>query len=167
MRENISCLPSEEYIMNLFPNELNWVGKNNTLSSVLVQLKQTISFDDVTFLRHVVWNDLPFDSVLKSFCGPTSKKHQSPHYWPFVRGIHRWPVNSLHKGPVTRKTFPFDNVIMPSLVQIIGCYKKATNPCLNQWWPGSMTRIYVTGSESVSGYAFQNIILYNCSSLYL
>ena len=19
-------------------------------------------------------------------------------YWPFVRGIHRWPVNSLHKG---------------------------------------------------------------------
>ena len=21
-----------------------------------------------------------------------------PHYWPFVRGIHRSPVNSLHKG---------------------------------------------------------------------
>ena len=21
-----------------------------------------------------------------------------PHYWPFVRGIHRWPVNSPHKG---------------------------------------------------------------------
>ena len=21
-----------------------------------------------------------------------------PRYWPFVRGIHRWPVNSLHKG---------------------------------------------------------------------
>ena len=20
------------------------------------------------------------------------------HYWPFVRGIHRWPVNSPHKG---------------------------------------------------------------------
>ena len=25
-----------------------------------------------------------------------------PRYWPFVRGIHRWPVNSPHKGPVTR-----------------------------------------------------------------
>ena len=24
-------------------------------------------------------------------------KHLS-HYWPFVRGIHRWPVNSPHKG---------------------------------------------------------------------
>ena len=24
------------------------------------------------------------------------------HYWPFVRGIHRWPVNSPHKGRGTR-----------------------------------------------------------------
>ena len=27
-------------------------------------------------------------------------------------GFHRRPVNSLHKGPVTRKMFPFDDVIM-------------------------------------------------------
>ena len=30
----------------------------------------------------------------------------------FVRGIKRWPVNSQHKGPVTQKMFPFDDVIM-------------------------------------------------------
>ena len=30
----------------------------------------------------------------------------------FVRGIRRWPVNSPHKGPVTRKMFPFDDIIM-------------------------------------------------------
>ena len=30
----------------------------------------------------------------------------------FVRGIHRSPVNSPHKWPVTRKMFPFDDVIM-------------------------------------------------------
>ena len=29
-----------------------------------------------------------------------------------MRGIHRWPVNYPHKGPVTRKMFPFDDVIM-------------------------------------------------------
>ena len=29
-----------------------------------------------------------------------------------MRGIHRSPVNSPHKGPVTRKMFPFDDVIM-------------------------------------------------------
>ena len=27
-------------------------------------------------------------------------------------GIHRWLVNSPHKGPVTRKMFPVDDVIM-------------------------------------------------------
>ena len=27
-----------------------------------------------------------------------------------VRGIHRGPVNSPHKGPVTHKMFPFDDV---------------------------------------------------------
>ena len=29
-----------------------------------------------------------------------------------VRGIHRWPANSPHTGPVTWKMFPFENVIM-------------------------------------------------------
>ena len=40
------------------------------------------------------------------------RKHQSSASLAFVRGIHRWPVNSPHKGPVTRKMFLFDDVIM-------------------------------------------------------
>ena len=44
--------------------------------------------------------------------GADKKKHQSSASLAFVRGIHRWPVNSPHKGPVTRKMFPFDDVIM-------------------------------------------------------
>ena len=40
------------------------------------------------------------------------RKHQSSASLAFVRGIHRWPLNSPHKGPVTRKMFPFDDVIM-------------------------------------------------------
>ena len=40
------------------------------------------------------------------------RKHQSPVSLPFVWGIHRWPVNSPHKRPVTRKMLPFDDVIM-------------------------------------------------------
>ena len=42
------------------------------------------------------------------------RKHQSSASLAFVRGIHRGPVNSQHKWPVTRKMFPFDNVIMPN-----------------------------------------------------
>ena len=40
------------------------------------------------------------------------RKHQSSASLTFVRGIHRRPVNSPHKRPVTRKRFPFDDVIM-------------------------------------------------------
>ena len=39
-------------------------------------------------------------------------KHQSSASLASLRGIHRWPVNSPHKWPVTRKMFPFDAVIM-------------------------------------------------------
>ena len=40
------------------------------------------------------------------------RKHESSALLAFVRGIHRGPVNSLHKWPVTRKMFPLDDVIM-------------------------------------------------------
>ena len=40
------------------------------------------------------------------------RKHQSSASLAFVWGIHRGPVNSPHKWPVTRKMSPFDDVIM-------------------------------------------------------
>ena len=40
------------------------------------------------------------------------RKHQSSASLAFVRGIHRGPVNSPQEWPVTRKMFPFDDVIM-------------------------------------------------------
>ena len=50
------------------------------------------------------------------------RKHQSSASLAFVRGgIHRRPVNSPHKRPVTRKMFPFDDVIV---------YSTYSMPCL-------------------------------------
>ena len=46
------------------------------------------------------------------YWGTDERKHQSSAPLAFVWGIHRWPVNSPHKGPVMRKMFPFDDVIM-------------------------------------------------------
>ena len=37
---------------------------------------------------------------------------KSPCYWPFVKRIHCWPMNSPHKWPIMRETFLFDDVIM-------------------------------------------------------
>ena len=51
--------------------------------------------------------------VYSTVCsGVDQRKHQSSASLAFVRGIHRWAVNSPHKGPMARKTLPFDDVIM-------------------------------------------------------
>ena len=54
------------------------------------------------------------------YSGADQRKYQSSASLAFVWGIHRSPVNSPHqgpvnspyKGPITRKMFPFDDVIM-------------------------------------------------------
>ena len=46
------------------------------------------------------------------YSGADQRKHKSSASLAFVRGIHQGPVNSPHKGPVTRKMFPFDDAIM-------------------------------------------------------
>ena len=49
------------------------------------------------------------------YSGAEQRKDKSSASMAFVRGIQRWPVNSRHKGPVTRKMFPFDDVIIQSV----------------------------------------------------
>ena len=57
------------------------------------------------------------------YLGADHRKHQSSTSLAFVRGIHRWPVNSPHKGPVARKMLPFDDVIMLNMTSVWnGCY---------------------------------------------
>ena len=51
--------------------------------------------------------------------GANQRKHQSPASQAFVRGIHQEPVNSPHKWPVTRKLFPFDDIIMILFLPVI------------------------------------------------
>ena len=46
------------------------------------------------------------------YLGADQTKHRSSASLAFEREIHRWPVNSPHKWPVTRKIFPFDDIIM-------------------------------------------------------
>ena len=44
------------------------------------------------------------------------RKHQSSASLAFVQEIHRGPVNSPHKWPVTWKMFPFDDVIISACI---------------------------------------------------
>ena len=74
----------------------------------------TLNISDVT-MGHMTYQITGISTVCSTMrSGAYQTKYQSSKSSFFVRGIHRWPVNSPHKGPVTRKMFPFDNVIMTS-----------------------------------------------------
>ena len=62
-----------------------------------------------------VSNHQPHHCLLNRLLRADQRKHQSSASLAFVRGIHQGPVNSPHKWPVTRKMFPFDDVIMTIL----------------------------------------------------
>ena len=73
--------------------------------------------------RDGVSNHQPHNCLLNRLFRRNQRKHQSFASLAFVTGIQRWPVNSQHKRPVTRKMFPFDDVTMvkwasPSLAML-------------------------------------------------
>ena len=78
------------------------------------------------------------------------RKHQSSTSLAFVRGIHRGPVNSPHKWPVTRKMSPFDDVIMIIIS-----------------WEDNLTNDYMSGSSNIIVYGMQlyHIKSYGCGPL--
>ena len=78
------------------------------------------------------------------------RKHQSSASLDFVLGIHRGPVNSPHKRPVTRKMFPFDDVIMTKWIPGGHCWK-----CL----PGVASFWNILLFKSLLLYGFHIILL--------
>ena len=91
-------------------------SKNDSLNS-----KKDIPYIGLTFhYSDVILSTMAYQitslTIIYStvYSGADQRKHQSSASLAFVWGIHRWQVNSLHKGPVMRKIFPFDDAIMPS-----------------------------------------------------
>ena len=67
----------------------------------------TVCKGDCGILR-AHYNDVIMDAMTSQiavYSGTGQRKHQTSASLAFVRGIHRWPVNSPHKWPVTRKIF--------------------------------------------------------------
>ena len=89
------------------------------LALVLLEPRQ----HNLTILTVLHYNDVimgPVASQITSlmivysdvYSGADEGKYQSFASLAFGRGNHRWPVISWHKGLVTQKMFPFDDVIM-------------------------------------------------------
>ena len=82
--------------------------------SIVIQIrwKIRIHYNDVimgTIAAQITRLTIVYSTV---YLEADQRKHQSSASLAVVRGIHRGPVNSPHKWPVTQKKFPFDDVIM-------------------------------------------------------
>ena len=81
-------------------------------SAQLKALKSIHHYNDVimdTIASQITSLTIVYPTV---YSGADQRKHQSSASLAFVCRIHRRPVNSPHKWPVTRKMFPFDDVIV-------------------------------------------------------
>ena len=105
------------------------------------------------------------------------RKHQSSASLACVRGIHRWPVNSSHKGPVTRKMFPFDDVIIYdcglSLFPADGClentsaeWQPQTSPKIPEWVGSIRTLVLVLLSVMCPMTKWRLMIIHGVSSMH-
>ena len=70
--------------------------------------------------------------------GYHQRKHQDPRYRLFVRGIHRWPVDSPNKGTVAYKVFPWHNVF----TNFSTAFAAEETPA-NTWWDYGRLTIHV------------------------
>ena len=92
--------------IRLFIQEGSWLIDTDMPRRASIFMVVYVAYSTETHGQHH-YNDVVYS-------GADQRKHQNSASLAFVRGIRRWPVNSPHKRPVTRKMFPFDDVIMIS-----------------------------------------------------
>ena len=81
--------------VRLYSLKSSWSHCSDFIMSAIASQITGVSVDCLTFVKTQI-----------------KEKKQSFSSLSFVSGVHRSPVDSTHKGPVKRKMFPFDDVIM-------------------------------------------------------
>ena len=102
--DNTADLPSPPRAMRrlswVLPEKLPWYI--DSAQHPTCHLLRAIHYGDVTMgamASQITSLTIVYPTV---YSGADQRKHQSSSSLAFVRGIHRWPVNSPHKWPVTR-----------------------------------------------------------------
>ena len=114
------CVTQPEWVNNSFWRRVLHV---HTYYAELLQWHRYHSMIDPVPRKKKQYNDVIMGVIVSQitsltivystvYSGADHRKHQSSASLAFLRGIHRGPVNSPHKWPVTRKMLLFDNVIM-------------------------------------------------------
>ena len=125
--------------------------------------------------RQIHWDDVTMGAMAFQITSLTivystvysdtdQRKHQSSASLAFVWGIHQWPMNSSHKWTVTRKMFPFHDVIM--YVHRLRFKQVSTSQMHQQYFYkpqatmmlGSLDMYLTNLSAFISGDNFKNVL---------
>ena len=111
----VECTVTLKYMVGISPYQTT--TKHNKVQTICI----LFHYGDV--IMAMIASQITGLTIVNStvYSDADHRKHQSSASLAFVRGIHRGPVNSPHKWPVTLKKFPFDDVIMYSGVYSILC----------------------------------------------
>ena len=125
-----------------------------------ILLRVPYHYDDVimTMLASQITSLAVVYSIVYS--GVDQRKHQSSASLAFVREIHRGPVNFPQKWPVTRKIFPFDDVIMLAIGLRHDCLgaNKTTLKLVDKIYRYRTTGKHNTSAPGKSGSDFKNSV---------
>ena len=91
-----------------------WIIISWTLSKTINLSKNVMIVVYENVMMRVMASQITGSPASRLFAQPFEDliEHKNSASLAFVRIIYRWPVDSPHKGPVTRNMFPFDDVIM-------------------------------------------------------
>ena len=84
-------------------------------------------------------------SVCLTVCSMLTTKLKAPHYWPFVRGLHRWTIYSREERPETRKIFQSHDIIMLNCMEHLQCL----DGIYDRFWFGKGIAIRSTSANSL------------------
>ena len=98
MKTNLPVLMIRRHTSSIYHNVLEHLGQQHYIDVIMTTMASQSA--SLMVVYSIVYSDAD------------QRKHQSSASPAFVWGNHRGPLNSPHKWPVTRKMFPFDDVIM-------------------------------------------------------
>ena len=120
---------------DFFARKAEWSARRHYNDVIMGAIASQIT--SLTIVYSIVYSDAD------------QRKHQSSASLAFVRGIHRGPVNSPHKWPVTRKMFPFDDLIMGFLSRC--CSRGHIRLRAPYAWHGCTLMVWSNDSQDSTG----------------
>ena len=102
------------------------IGWGNGLAPIRRHQNVISHYSDV-IMSAMVSQTTGVSIVYSTVClGADQRKYESSALIAFVSEIHGWPLGSRHEGPVTRKMFSFDDVMMQG--RRLSRHRKMRNP---------------------------------------